>query len=500
MERPLSPDARVLARVSVRTEQSALRLAAVNTPAARLGLQAGLTLADARARHPDLRVAAHDPSADARILDSLADACERYTPLLALDPPDGLILDISGCAHLFGGEDGLLRDLLGRVRAAGFHARAAIASAAAAAMALARSDGRGIIIVPEGQDLAARLAALPLDALRLEASCLALLGRLGFARIGDLHGAPRAPLAARFGAGLLERLDATTGVAGSALAYRQPPPRFMVDKTLAEPIARVEDVLGLVHHLAQGLADLLERQGMGARRLDLALFRVDGVLTRISVGAGRPVRDPAMVRRLFSEKVAACGVPDPGFGFDLLRLAAPLVQSMDPRQIGLDADREEEEALDALLDRLAARFGAAQILVPALADAHLPEQAGPLQPALGRSFAAPNACAPPAPQGDLAGPARPARLFATPEPVEALAEVPDGPPLRFRWRRVVHHVVRAEGPERLATPWWRTGGPALTRDYFRVETTDGARFWLFRAGLFGTEAAHPAWYVHGQFA
>lgn len=486
----------------VAQEKTALRLAALNAAASALGLAPGLALADARARHPALQVAEHAPEADARLLERFADACERYTPLLALDAPDGLMLDISGCAHLFGGEGALLRDLLGRVAGSGHSARAAIAGTPEAAAALSRFSGRRGFVAPPERDLAALLAPLPLAALRLDAATLAALDRLGFARIADLQDKPRAPLAARFGPALIPRLEAATGAARTALDHRFPPPRFSVEKALNEPIERVEDVLGLARHLAQTLAGVLERHGLGARRLDLCLFRVDGKLTRLSIGSGRPVRDPALVARLFAEKVAALTSLDAGFGFDLLRLCAPLAEPMPALQEGFDTRREEADALDGLLDRLAARLGPGRVLMPVLADAHIPEEACRLVPAQGtarRPFDPARLDAPVLPAADSAGPARPPRLFARPEPIEAVAEVPDGPPTRFRWRRVLHDVTVAEGPERIAAPWWREAGFSLTRDYFRVETRDGRRFWLFRAGLFGTEVAHPAWYVHGLF-
>lgn len=487
--------------MTVAPEKGALRLAALNRPAARLGLSAGLPLADARARHPDIDVAEHAPDADARALAALADACERYTPLLGLDAPDGLLLDISGCAHLFGGEAGLLRDLLARTAATGFSARGAIAGTPEAAAALARFSGRRGTIVPAGRDLAHLLAPLPLAALRLPPALLAALSRLGFLHMGDLAGKPRAPLAARFGADLLDRLDAATGVRRNAFVHREPPPRFSAEKPLADPVERVEDVLGLVLHLSGTLAAALERHGLGARRMDLALFRVDGTVTRLSVGSGRPVRDPAFMRRLFAEKVATIGSLDPGFGFDLVRLSVPLTEPLAPSQEDFDTAHEADLALAALVDRLAARLGPGQVLVPLAVDAHVPEEACRLAPAqsVRRAFDPVRLAAPLLPEGDMVGPSRPPRLFARPEPVEAVAEVPDGPPTRFRWRRLVHHVAAAEGPERIAAPWWREEGFSPTRDYFRIETTEGRRFWLFRAGLFGTEVQHPAWYVHGLF-
>lgn len=497
----VSPEARSRPRVTVASEKSALRLAALNGPAASLGLAPGMALADARARHPDIDVVPHTPEADARTLGLLADACERYTPLLALDGRDGLILDISGCAHLFGGERGLLRDLLARTAGAGFAARAAIAGTPDAAAALARFCGQRGSIVAVDADLAQVLAPLPVAALRLPEPVQAALARVGLTQVSALLDKPRAPLAARFGSILLDRLDAATGAGRTALDHRLPPPRFSAEKPLAEPVEQVEDVLGLVQHLAATLAAALERHGLGARRIDLSLFRVDGKVTRLSVGSGRPVRDPLFIRRLFAEKVAALGTLDPGFGFDLVRLAVPLTEPLVQSQEDFDTGRAADIALDALVDRLAARLGRGQVLVPVAVDAHVPEEACRLVPAqsVRRSFSPLLFDTVHLPEGDIAGPSRPPRLFERPEPVEAVAEVPDGPPTRFRWRRLVHHVAAAEGPERISTPWWREEGFSPTRDYFRIETTEGRRFWLFRSGLFGAEVQHPAWFVHGLF-
>jgi len=503
----MSPDQREQPRASLVVEKSALRLAALNRPAETLGLLPGLSLADARARYPDLQVADHDGAADARVLEGFADACERYTPLLACEAPDGLMLDVSGCTHLFGGEQGLVRDLLRRVTRHGFAARAAVAATPGAAFALARFSGRRALVVERELDLEDVLAPLPLAALRPEPHARAALAKLGFVRIGDLQGKPRAPLAARFGAALLARWDEAAGRTRIALTHRFPPPRFSAEKPLFEPVERVEDVLGLTEHLAGSLAQALERHGLGARRLDLTLFRVDGKVSRLSVGTGRPVRTPAAIRRLFAEKVAAIESLDSGFGFDLLRLSAPVTEALAPQQQGFDTEQAQDAALDTLVDRLAARLGRDRVQVLVAADSHSPEQACRAVPAQqmrrlfeGASLAAALAV-PPVPEVDADGPIRPLRLFACPERVEAVAEVPDGPPIRFRWRRVLHQVIRCEGPERIAAPWWQAE-PAhlsLTRDYFRVETRNGRRFWLFRAGLYGREAAHPDWYVHGMF-
>src|SRR5262252_9958109 len=310
-----------------------MRLTAVDKAAANLGLTPGLALAEARARYPDLAVVAEHPADDRRLLDAIADWCQRYTPLLAVDPPDGLLLDIAGCAHLYGGEEKLLADLLARFERFGFAARAAIASTIGAAFALARFGPAGILA--PGAERAA-LAPLPMTALRLPDETVAALRRVGLKRIGDILDLPRAPLAARFGADLLRQLDRALGREDEPLTPRLPVARYVAEKSFHEPIAREEDVLASVERLAARLKTALTARGEGARRLELALFRTDGAVKRIATGTSRPVRDPQVIRALFVERLAALGDEiDPGFGFDLARLSVLNAEPCPDEQIGL---------------------------------------------------------------------------------------------------------------------------------------------------------------------
>ncbi len=506
--------------VTVVREKAALRLAAVNAAAAALGLAPGMALADARARHPDLAVAEADPAAERALLSAVADLCDRYTPLVALDPPDGLLLDVTGCAHLFGGEAALCADLSARLSRFGLAARLAVAATPGAAWAAARcglEDGpaKGWCVLASGEEATA-LAPLPVAALRLLPATISALARAGLTCIGDLMGLPRAPLAARFGAGLVTRLDQALGRADEALLWRRPPPAHAVERVFAEPIVSERDVLLAAERLAARLAETLTAHDQGARGLELTLFRLDGAVQRLTVGTSRPLRDPAVVRRLIAEKLARLVDLDAGYGFDRARLAALAVAPLPPQQAGFEAGladglaggADAEEELARLVDRLAARLGAERVMRLVAGDSHLPERAGGAVPVVG--FSEPPAPAPvpavldPSPPADLLQQdtrhPRPPRLFVRPEPVEVVAEVPDGPPARFRWRRVEHRVLRAEGPERIAAEWWRDGPAAPTRDYFRVETTEGRRFWLYREGLYERETVHPRWYVHGLFA
>jgi len=467
---------------------------ALDAEAEALGLRVGQNVTDARAAIPHLAVIEADLDADAALLASIADWADRYTPLVGFAPPDGLLLDITGCAHLFGGEAGLLADLLGRLRGLGIEPCAAIADTAGAAAALARF-GDGHTIVPPGGARAA-VAPLPLAALRLEAPLVAALARTGLKRVGDLLGMPRAPLAARFGKILLTRLDQALGLMDEAISPRLPLPALLAERRFAEPIAGLDDVLAATQSLAATLGDSLARRGEGARLMELALFRVDGAVSRARVGTGRPLRDPALMASLFAERLGRMGDDlDAGFGWDLVRLSVVESAPEDARQIDLAGRAAAEADIAELVDRLGARLGLGAVGRLVARDTHRPEAAAAVRPA-----AAP--LAPAHPWLDIDpedGPiARPLRLFPVPEAVEAVAEVPDGPPVRFRWRRTLYAVARAEGPERIAAEWWRSDEP--TRDYYRVEDETGRRFWIFRAGLFGLELAEPRWFVHGLFA
>ncbi len=472
-------------------------LVGIDDTAERRGLHIGLGLAQARAMHPALDVVPEDAGADAGLLESIADWCLRYTPLVACDAPDGLLLDITGCTHLYNGEHALVADLAGRIERAGFAYRLAIAGTIGAAWAAAHYGK------PEsyasGEERAV-LAPLPLGALRLPPATVAALARVGLKRIGDILPLPRAPLTARFGSDLMRQLDRALGAEHEPLSPRLPVAPYVTEERFAEPIGREEDVLGTIEKLAVRLAFVLERRGDGARRLELALFRTDGEVRRIAAGTSRPLRNPHDIRTLFSERLAALAdALDPGFGFDMARLSVMVAEPAPPEQIGMGGAEDAIE-IGRLADRLSARLGAQRVRRLIALDSHIPELAAatvPVQAAAKDDGWA--AFCRHRTEAEL--PPRPLRLLMRPEPIEAVAEVPDGPPLRFKWRRAFHDVIAAEGPERIEGAWWSEhGGPA--RDYFRVEDKAGLRFWLFRAGLYRDFApgSAPNWFLHGTYA
>ena len=507
-----------------RNAANANRITAVCEQAEEAGLVPGLGLAEARARFPSCETLACDPEADRRLLAAIADWCDRYTPLVALDPPFGLVLDISGCAHLQGGERALMDDILIRLFHQGFAASAAIASSAGAAMAL-MTAGAAPLIVPRGGERAA-VAPLSVKALRLEPEMAALLARLGLKTVAVLLDQPRAGLARRFGKTLLDRLDAATGIAERPINPRRPVAHLSAERRLFEPISLMEDIARLLLSLAERLKGDLEERGLGARRLELSLFRVDGVVSRLEVGTARPLREPKRVAALFREKLASLGDElDAGFGYDLVRLSVHEAESLEGTQTDLTGEDPEGTGLTHLVDRLGARLGQEAVLLAETVESWIPERAAHWRPAasaLGdrsRLAASPVAgrsrlVAGKATSSIEARPApalRPLRLLAQPEPIEASFDLPDGAPFSFRWRRALYRVRRAEGPERIAGEWWRED-PEAPRDYFRVEDETGRHFWLFREHrrLPGDRNSldpdlvlpgHPAvWFMHGLFA
>jgi len=469
-----------------------MRLAACDVDALAQGLVPGMTLADARARVPGLAAAEADPAADRHWLERIADACDRFTPLVEAEPPDGLIFDMTGCLHLFDGEAQLIEAVEAAMRRWASGLRLATASTPEAARALARFQS-----VP-ARDEAGALRRLSVTALELEAEAERGLRRAGLKTLGDLADRPSAPLAARFGAELVDRLSRVLGRSDSRITPRRALPALTLERRFAEPIATADIAMVVIGELADEASAALEERRRGGRRFVARLYRSDGHVIDLSVESGLPLRDPVRIKRLFEERVGALADPiDPGFGFDMIRLTVPQDEPLAAAQLALEGGEAREEAVAALIDRLSTRVGCQRVRRFVPRDSHLPEQASLALPAI----ELPNPADWPEPEAGEP-PLRPIHLFDPPQPVEVIAGLPDGPPQRFRWRRTLHEVARAEGPERIGAEWWRRAldDPGLTRDYYRVEDVRGRRFWLFRHGLYGDERADPRWYVHGLFA
>ena len=489
-------------------QASAIRLTAVDERAEAMGLQPRLTLAAARARVPELEAVEADPAADARLLANLAEACRRYTPALALDPPDALDLDITGAGHLFGGEAALIAAVEARFAAAGFSIRCAVASNPAAAYAFARYPA------PTAGTEVERLTQMPIIALRLEPDAAEVLNKLGLRRIGQLLALPRADLALRLGPGVLDRLDMACGRRVEALPLVAEVPPFLVEARLFEPVCTELQVMDICLRLAARLCSHLLDKGVGGRRFGLELFRVDGAIKRIEVQSSIALADPARIAGLFGERLAALNEGlEADFGFDQARLWALNTHRLKPGTADLLRQGDGEGDFLAFLDRVRARFGAGVVkrFAPAL-ESRLPEAAV-------RRASADRAGSESWREDELrydGVPLRPLTLFAPPQPISAIAGVPEDPPVHFVWRKVSRQVVCAEGPERIAAEWWRTEEPDEAkeqgadcvvspasclpiRDYYRLEDVQGRRYWVFREGLYAADAP-PRWFLHGLFA
>lgn len=472
---------------------NALRLTAVDAEAARLGLYAGKALADARAMIPNLAVMRANEVADRKLLEAIADWCERYTPLVGLDAPQGLFLDVTGVTHLFGSERGLLDKIASAIERQGFSVGLALAGTAEAAQALARYR-HGTIVAPGGE--AEAVAPLVTQALNADPHIIHALKRAGLKTIGQVAERKRYELAARFGANFVALLDRTLGRRSGPITPRTSLPDLMAERRFAEPIVTEDIIMASLLSLGQSIAAILEARGQGARRLEACFFRADGEMRRITIETARPTRDAKAIARLFREKLDALADPlDPGFGFDLIRLSAVYAENVKSAIVSLDADQAEED-VRFLVDQLAARFGAHRVLRFQPQDTHIPEAAALAVPA---QHVKPTKLPWEKMRRADEAPCRPLRLFNNPQPVEVISEVPDGPPLKFRWRCALHTVSHAEGPERIAMEWWRHQSPEPTRDYFRVEDDAGRRFWLYRDGT-PRETVRSRWFMHGLFA
>jgi protein ImuB len=474
---------------------------AADAAAQRAGLSPGMAVTKARILVQDLIVMKADPAADAVALDRLAVWALRYAPIVAADPPDGLVIDATGAAHLHGGETAMLHDMVARLAAAGCAARAAIAGSWDAAHAFARHAATArtpVIAVPSGEHAVLDLPVealpvedLPVEALRLPPDMAADLRALGFDRIGELADKPRAPLTLRFGPALVRCLDRVMGRESQPIDPVRPPDLVEVRRSFAEPIAAAETIARYTGKLVTALCEVLEARGLGARRLDLLFHRVDNRVEAIRIGTARPVRDARRLTRLLCEKIETV---DPGFGIEAMRLAATLAEPLPLQQTDF-SEGEADGDISALIDTLANRVGFERLYRFAPVESDVPERSvrrvGPLAPEIGAASG--TTWTDPWP--------RPARLLPVPEPIETVALLPDHPPVTFTWRGVRHRVSRADGPERIFGEWWKHGAEAAAvRDYFQVENDDGERFWIYRAGdgEDGATGSHR-WFLHGIF-
>lgn len=447
-----------------------MRLAAIDRAAKAQGLKPGMPLADARALVPALLTGHSDPAGDATALERLADWCGRFSPWVATDGGDGLLLEITGVPHLFGGEARMqqqVRDALVRL---GLDCALAIADTPAAAWAWARFGAGGILPPRAGLQ---QLGAMPVQALRLAAGLAEQLVTLGLGTVADIARLPRAPLARRFGMDLLNRLDALLGERIDPISPRAAPAPWRSRADLAEPILTRGAIDTLLEQLLEALCGLLEQEHLGARQLALHTFRVDGEVQTLRIGTARASRDPKHLFRLFRDRLDGI---EPGFGIETMLLEATAADPLSAEQAAFDAqERIAANGFAQLIDRLQIRLGSRAVyrLIPL--DSHCPERAvGRVRPLAQIG------------EASIGTDLRPIHLLPRPEFAEMAG---DG--TAFRWRRVRRPIRHAIGPERLSAEWWRGGLDITYRDYFRIEDAQGRRYWLFRSA--------DGWFVHGLF-
>lgn len=504
-----------------RQTHNAILLIGVNQAACHEGLTPGMTLANARALLPSIALREEAGEAALAHLHKLRDWCLRYTPLVAVDPyalplntgyeQPILLLDITGCAHLFGGEASMAQDLVERLDNLGFSIRLGVADTPLAAMALAQFGEQPITY--QRENLRDALRAFPLQALRISAKVIEDLHRVGLKCLGDVFPLPRASLAARYGFDFAQRLDRALGDLEDPISPTPFAPPYRVRLNFPDPIGMPEDIAQAVSRLITRLTKRLERDCKGCRRLVLHCFRADGDVQHVTVGAAHAARDPKHLARLFSERLSHL---DPGFGIDAMVLAAEQLEPLYPAQEathlattegvhdrGHDGGHEKQAVL-CLADRLAAKLGTDQVLSFVSVDSHIPEYAHILRPFHDQRYQQQStAYAKP-----FNGAGRPSRLLSPPEPIEALDFSERIPLSLFRWRGRQRRVLNMVGPERIEPPWWQRQ-PNLpsygTRDYYHVEDQEGHRFWLYREAGRKKRHNHKAaaykhgWHMHGIF-
>jgi protein ImuB len=473
------------------------RIAATNAAGLEAGARAGMMLADARALCPELTVAPADPAGDLAFLEKLALWAQRWGPWSALDPPDGLIVDVTGVTHLFGGEELLLKDARTAFSCRKLAVGLAIAPTAGAAWALAHygaaHDHSGGAILRVGDDIAGRLAELPAAALRLNDETLLVLRRLGLKRLGDLHGVTREALVRRFRnrrsavSNPLIRMDQLLGCVPEPLLPVLAVEASLVQRRLMEPIRHRQLLDQVVVDLAEDMGRLLEGKALGARRLELGLWKVDGdvVVRRLELAA--PSRDPGHIAGLFTHKLDDV---DAGFGIEFIRLRASWSEGLMRAQGDFEvADEVHGTSLAACIDRLSVRLGSGAVRRPVPHASHVPERAQAWQAPLDPEKTS---------QAEFEFHERPLKLLDRSEVITVLYATQDGLPHRFRWRGEVHEIARAEGPERIAPEWWRERSSTRLRDYYRIEDGEGRRYWIYRDGIIGDgRGGAPAWFLQG---
>lgn len=464
-------------------------ITAVDEVAQRLGLRVGMSVAKAESLFDDLTILDADPVADGIALEKLAIwAMRLYSPMVSADPPDGLILDITGADHLYGGEDGLVSDVVKRLADVHLTANAALTDTWGASHALARFGGKPIQIIDRGQT-AKSIHRLPIQSLRLSSDTIEDLMVLGLDTVGELAARPRAPLAKSFGLRLVRRIDQAFGRLAEPIEPVDAPELISVSRIFAEPIGAPETIEKYTRRLVDAMCDRLEEASLGSRRLDLHFTRVDNRIETIFVATAKPVRDPKRLARLLCDKIETV---DPGFGIEKMLLKAAFVEPLILKQTQAYFSAPPRPDVEELWDTLTNCYGPESVYRMVSVATDIPERAVKRLPPTSIEVGSKR----------NAGYRRPLRMYRPPEKILTLAALPDHPPKAFTWRGQRYTVACADGPERVHGEWWVTENETgKVRDYYILEVENGERFWAFRGGDGQHETTGSLeWYLQGKFA
>ena len=478
------PDLKACPFVLTIPDHGRLVISAANALARRENIYPGMALADARAIHSRLEVRDDRPGLELKLLKGIAEWIIRYTPQPAMDAPDGLMLDATGCPHLWGGEKQYLDDITKRLNQFGYSARVTIADTVGAAWAVSRYGKKDFIVDP-AQQLSA-ISSLPVAALRLQPALTQRLEKLGLRRVKDFMEMPRPALRRRFGEDILLRLDQAFGHVDEHIISVIPAEPFEERLPCLEPIVSAKGIEIALQRLLHLLCARLQMEGKGLRNAVLSCYRVDGKIIQIEIGTNRGSCNAAHLFRLFEFKISGI---EPALGIELFLLNASRVEDLNPVQETLFSNTKnlQDTALAELLDRISIKNGAGCINRYLPAEHYWPE----------RSFQkASEISDKPLCPWNIGRP-RPLFLLPKPETIQVTAPIPDYPPMMFRYKAVLHKIARADGPERIEQEWWLQDGQH--RDYYLVEDEEGHRYWIFRSGHYDVEKTY-AWFIHGFFA
>jgi protein ImuB len=477
------PDLKDTSFVLAAPERGRMMIRAASASAEVMGIESGMVVADARAVLPSLQVFDDKPGLTEKLLHALAEWCIRYTPIVGVDLPDGLLLDITGCAHLWGGERAYLKDMVTRLRGSGYDVRAAIADTIGTAWAVCRYGTVTPVVRPGAQ--AAALSLLPPAALRLEADTLERMQKLGFGQVGSFMSIPSSVLRRRFGPQLLYRLDQALDGAGEIIEPIQPVEQYQERLPCLEPIRTATAILIALRKLLEMLCARFVKEGKGLRKGIFKCYRMDGKIEQIEIGTNSASCNVEHLFKLFELKVSTI---EPDLGIELFIMEAPVVEDINQVQETLwnISGSNDQSEIAELLDRLAGR-GGGNIIHRYLPDEHYwPERS--IKTALSIQEKPQFSWRTDRP--------RPVNLLPKPERIEVSAPIPDYPPMLFRYQGKVYTIKKADGPERIEQEWWLQEG--LHRDYYSVEDERGARYWIFRLGHYDENKRE--WFIHGFFA